>query len=190
MFSQDAFWGDDIRASQYNNLRSDMAQPGSIIMHAGGSVPIGWLGCYGAVVPVAAYPDLFAVIGYTFGSGGTTFQLPQLIDRFPVGAGSSYSVGNTGGGTKLMGVAELPSHNHTIDPDGEHLHTEAITTNVPSTNPARTFSPGYSAYGNADSAVTSASGAHDHGGVTGTTGTSTAFDIVPAYLGVLFIIKY
>ena len=64
--------------------------PGTIAMHAGAR-PNGWLTCNGSAVSRATYPDLFAVIGTTYGpgDGSTTFNLPDLRDRFALGATSN-----------------------------------------------------------------------------------------------------
>ena len=53
------------------------------------------------------------------GSNGT----PDLRDRFIVGAGGSYNVGNTGGSnTVTLNVNQIPSHNHTTGGAGSHSH--------------------------------------------------------------------
>lgn len=45
---------------------------------------------------------------------GTTWAL-YAQDRFPVGAGSSYALGNTGGAASVtLSVAQMPSHTHVI----------------------------------------------------------------------------
>lgn len=52
-------------------------------------------------------------------------QTPNLIDRFVVSAGGSYSVGDTGGSnTVVLSVNELPAHNHAVTDPG---HTHDIT---------------------------------------------------------------
>ena len=61
---------------------------GSIGYFAVTSVPAGYLKADGSAVRRETYPDLFAAIGTTFGSGDeeTTFNLPDLIDRFAQGS--------------------------------------------------------------------------------------------------------
>ena len=61
---------------------------GDIIWRAGGEAPVGFLLCNGAEVGRATYPKLFEVIGTKWGSGDgvTTFNLPNLIGKFPEGA--------------------------------------------------------------------------------------------------------
>ncbi|NKD86678.1 hypothetical protein HEQ63_10885 [Haematospirillum jordaniae] len=60
------------------------APVGSVIMHAGQEPPPLYLKCNGALLSRAAYPELFTVIGTTFGSGdgSTTFALPDLRGEF------------------------------------------------------------------------------------------------------------
>ena len=55
------------------------------------------------------------------GTNGT----PDLRNRFIVGSGSNYNIGNTGGADNVtLTTAQMPSHNHTltIDANGSHNH--------------------------------------------------------------------
>ena len=63
---------------------------GSIEFFAMASPPGGYLKADGAAVGRQTYPDLFAAIGTTFGAGDglTTFNLPDLMDRFAQGSSS------------------------------------------------------------------------------------------------------
>lgn len=63
---------------------------GSIEFFAMASPPGGYLKADGAAVGRQTYPDLFSAIGTTFGAGDglTTFNLPDLIDRFAQGSSS------------------------------------------------------------------------------------------------------
>lgn len=64
--------------------------------------------CDGSSKAVADYPYLFAVIGYTFGGSGAFFNVPNMVDRFPIGAGTK-ALGTTGGApTKTIGTTNLP----------------------------------------------------------------------------------
>lgn len=92
--------------------------PGAITMWGGGNVaPQGWHNCYGAAVSRATYAALFAAIGTTYGAGDgvSTFNLPHLGARFPLGRGSGRAPGATGGApTHTLTEAEMPRHFHTI----------------------------------------------------------------------------
>lgn len=81
------------------------------------TVETGWLLCDGSAVSRTTYAALFAVIGTTWGvgDGSTTFNLPDMQGRVPVGIGGSgvTSVGDTGGEqTHILTIAEMPSHRH------------------------------------------------------------------------------
>lgn len=78
-----------------------LAEPtGSIKPFAGTTIPDGYLLCDGSAVSRTTYAALFAVIGTTYGTGdgSTTFNLPALSARVPVGAASTQYVGYTDDG--------------------------------------------------------------------------------------------
>ena len=71
---------------------------GSYIQFAGSQAPTGFLVCNGGAISRTTYSELFAVIGTTYGSGdgSTTFNLPNLTDRFLQGSTTSGTVKNAG----------------------------------------------------------------------------------------------
>lgn len=80
-------------------------------------VPKGFLLCNGAAYSREEYPELFAAIGtiYGEGDGQTTFNVPNLATRVPVGTGEGYGLGATGGEAEhTLTVAEMPSHAHPV----------------------------------------------------------------------------
>lgn len=99
-----------------DNLASLLMPPtGSLFPFAGATAPTGYLMCDGSEVSRTTYATLYAVTGdaYGAGDGATTFNLPNLIDRIPIGAGSSYAIGSTGGeATHTLSEAELAPHRH------------------------------------------------------------------------------
>ena len=64
----------------------------------GSTVPAGYLICNGSAVSRTAYDKLFQAIGtkYGEGDGSTTFNLPNLIDRFLQGSETSGTIKNAG----------------------------------------------------------------------------------------------
>lgn len=83
--------------------------------------PKSWVQCRGQILPIQQYQALFALLGTTFGGNGvTTFGLPDLQGRVPVGAGQDLSGvqwtwGQVGGQESVtLSTAQVPAHNHTV----------------------------------------------------------------------------
>lgn len=100
---------------------SVLSPAGAIMQYAGSSAPTGWLLADGSAVSRTTYAALFAVISTTYGAGNgsTTFNLPNLKGKVPVGVDSSDTsfdaLGETGGAkTHTLTSAEMPSHSHSI----------------------------------------------------------------------------
>ncbi|MGA1036672.1 MAG: phage tail protein [Ilumatobacteraceae bacterium] len=93
---------------------------GSIVPFAGASSPDAtWLVCDGSAISRTTYAALFAVLGTTYGSGdgSTTFNIPNMKGRVPVGVDSGQTefdaLGETGGAkTHTLTESEMPSHTH------------------------------------------------------------------------------
>lgn len=75
-------------------------------------IPANYLWCNGASVLVASYPQLFAIIGYSFGGSGANFTLPNLQDRLLKGDNGT-NIGNSTGSNSLT-IANLPQHSHSL----------------------------------------------------------------------------
>lgn len=142
---------------------------GTVLPYAGSIAPQGWLLCDGSSKLTASYPDLFGVIGYTFGGSGGNFNVPNLQNNFPIGAGT-FAIGNTGGSTSIT-AAELPPHTHSGSGDTgaesqghthgmDHTHTYSGTTSNGNNNGGQGLSAG-GFYGYADNPHT-----HTYSGTT------------------------
>lgn len=109
-----------------------MSEPAGIIMPFAGTVaPQGYLLCDGSAVDRTTYATLFGVIGTTFGAGdgSTTFNLPDLGGRVPLGVSSTHLLGSTGGSeTVTLTESELPSHVHVVP---QHGHEDTIEATTP-----------------------------------------------------------
>jgi microcystin-dependent protein len=92
---------------------------GVTLPYAGSSAPTGYLLCDGASVSRTTYSALFGILGTTYGSvDGSTFNIPNLKGKIPVGRDSAQAefdtLGETGGEkTHVLTTSEIPSHSHT-----------------------------------------------------------------------------
>jgi len=104
-------------------------------------LPLNYLICDGSGVSTTAYPDLFNIIGYTYGGSGNTFNLPNFESKFPIASNSSNANGNptsnfaygngTAGAINTQTVSytggvslltKMPPHRHNIN-DPSHTHS-------------------------------------------------------------------
>lgn len=109
-------------SNQLNEILKYLAQfhpiVGTIEMYAGQNAPAGWLICDGSAISRTTYSKLFEVIGQTYGEGdgSTTFNLPDLRGRVPLGAGTgdantatAHDLGQKAGAeTHVLTNAQLP----------------------------------------------------------------------------------
>jgi microcystin-dependent protein len=94
----------------------DLSDPyvGEVIAFAGNFAPRGYLKAEGQTLTIATNTALFALLGTTFGGDGrTTFALPDLRGRAPIGTSPSTPVGaQRGAPTRTLVTANLPPHTH------------------------------------------------------------------------------
>lgn len=169
--------------------------------------------------PLAAYPVGAYYISSSSTSPATLFggTWTQITNRFILAAGSSYSVGSTGGSaTKTLTTDNLPSHSHSCGSAGSHSHTKGsmnITGSIVASDSNEVFTAvdelvqggalrltnrvdfgsittsqgaGYNGIdfdasrSGAWTGETSSNGTHSH--TIGSTGKSTAFNVMPPYI--------
>lgn len=145
---------------------------GSIFIWGGSSLPSdSWLVCNGQAVSRSTYSTLFERYGTTWGAGdgSSTFNLPNLQDRIPMGAGITVGVGQTGGAaTATLSSANIPAHTHTISINKINTTGEESGT---------------------DGIVLATEGSNSITKTTESTGSGNAFSIIPPVSGTYFIIK-
>lgn len=108
-------------AGRVKDMTGFILPVGSVLPFAGDTSLIeGWLVCDGSAISRTTYADLFQVIGITYGGGDgvSTFNLPNLQGRIPVGFDGGQtefnSLGSKGGEkVHTLTSAEMPVHNHT-----------------------------------------------------------------------------
>lgn len=96
-----------INDKPFRKLSIDIA--GTIIAFAGNNIPSGYLPCNGGAISRTTYADLFAVIGTTYGAGdgSTTFNLPNLTDKFIQGSDTAGTVKSAGLPNIVGGVSVI-----------------------------------------------------------------------------------
>ncbi|ALC11206.1 phage tail protein [Sphingopyxis sp. 113P3] len=148
---------------------------GSMMDWAAASPPTGWLICAGQSLSRAAYPDLFAVLGTTFGaSSASVFNLPDLRGRVVAGldvdsggyadrltSPNSRTLGAAGGSqTVTLTEAQMPVHTHEVSGStnsaGAHSHSLNLGggTNL--------VGNGLNTVPSSATSATGSSGAHSH----------------------------
>lgn len=90
----------------------DDAYIGAIMMWAGTYVPQNWMLCAGQSLPLMNYQALYAVIGNTYGGNQTSFNLPDLRNRFPMGSANIGQPAASGAGQVALDASHLPTHSH------------------------------------------------------------------------------
>ncbi|MCH8535577.1 MAG: tail fiber protein [Flavobacteriaceae bacterium] len=120
---------------------------GTIKLFAGNFAPQSFMYCAGQLLPINQYQALYSVLGTVYGGDGrTTFALPDLRDRVPVGAGMgqgnvglNLKPGQQGGqATHTLTLNEMPQHNHLAQVSNEN------STQSQATNGASVGTPGTS----------------------------------------------
>ena len=126
---------------EVNSLKTQIAgltpaPIGSIQMWPSDTLPTGYHLCDGSSLNISDYPELYKVLGTTYGGSGTSFKLPNIQGSFVAGKGANdyNTLGATGGANKVaLGISEMPKHNHNTSSSvsngeitisgGNHNHT-------------------------------------------------------------------
>ena len=189
---------------------------GEIAMWSTNTAPTGWLLCDGIDKDRSTYSALHSLMqaaGYPYGAGNgsTTFGIPNLLGKFPVGKDASAefnTLGATGGSkTSALAVSNLPAHNHTgsasvtVNDNGlDVLYNAGSYTTGYITG--RDIAPQDGVIdGTSNTFGIAVGSATEHGhtntasvtiNTSGGNGTATgnAFNILPPYFAINFIIRF
>ncbi|MFD1062346.1 phage tail protein [Winogradskyella litorisediminis] len=144
----------------------------------------GWMNCDGRLLPIAQYQALYALLGTTYGGDGqTTFALPDLRGRVPVGVGTGaglplVNLGETGGtNSNTLSVAQLPAHSHSVTAVAEDGTSSSPANNYPAQT--KTLDPEYSTGGTATTM---------NSNMIGNTGNGQPIENRQPYLGLRYVI--
>lgn len=178
---------------------------GLITLFAGNFAPAGWAFCQGQILNVSQYQAVFAILGTQYGGNGqTTFALPNLASRVPIGFGqgpglSQYTIGEIGGVEETtLTVSNLATHTHTVAATGAAIQAGngmGVTTDPTGNylvNAGDGVSATYPSYAPQGSAGTLANLAGPTVNLSGlavsSTGSSTPVKTLPPFLAMNFII--
>ena len=152
---------------------------GTVRIWPSNTTPSQWYKCGGQSLLKSAFPDLYAVIGNTYGSTDTHFNLPDLRNRVPVCLGDNFNVmGATGGEiTHLLTTGEIPAHYHNngmADDEGSMFVYGATSAGMP---------------GLAYKSIDGESTPRTYQGKTSSIGDGGAHNNMPPYITMSYIIR-
>ncbi|WP_137938023.1 tail fiber protein [Chitinivorax sp. B] len=173
-----------------------------IRLWAGTWAPVGWQFCNGQLLQVNSNAALFSLIGNTYGGDGrTTFALPDLRGRVPLGVGqgqglpTNYQLAGKGGAESVtLSQAQLPAHNHTIALNAGTDNSNGITNPTVGSTVFLTAGAAFigrdpiTLNGLYTSADPGPNAGKVGGGSSGVTGQSAPVDVREPYMALNFII--
>ena len=106
-----------------------------IMMFGGNFAPRGWAFCEGQLLSISSHTALFSLLGTIYGGDGrTTFALPDMRGRSPIGQGhgsglTPRSFGQRGGVESVtLNQLQMPSHTHSVNSSGSPSASVKATT--------------------------------------------------------------
>ncbi len=150
--------------------------------------PLGYMTCQGQLISIAQNTALFSLLGTTYGGDGqTTFALPDLQGRVPVGQGQgpglpAYSMGEEAGTTNVtLLTSNLPAHLHSLS--NMHVNLNVSTANAGENSPEGTYPATTAATSYSDTASPNVfGGAPQVTGTTDITGSSLPISVMNPFL--------
>ncbi len=166
---------------------------GSLLPFAGSAAPTGFLIADGSSYSTGTYPNLFSVIGYTYGGSGGNFNVPNMLGYVPAGLGGSLGLGlgNTTGATTASDTVTPTQNPH------QHVGTTGSLSGAAFGPQATGWPFGYSTVtiGNAGWAATAGGvSPYEFANTSETTATTNPVTVtvstVQQTIGVNYIIKF
>lgn len=152
---------------------------GEIRMFAGNFAPYGWAFCDGQLLRISDFETLYSLVGTMYGGDGqSTFALPDLRGRLPLGGGGSYPLAQSAGLENVtLTASQIPAHTHPIARQNGDATTSLPAGNLPATCPTAT------PYGSPTAST------YLHAAATANTGGNQPHSNMQPYLCVSFIIS-
>ncbi|MFS0553602.1 phage tail protein [Brevibacillus sp. 179-C9.3 HS] len=158
---------------------------GEIRIFAGSFPPKDWAFCNGQLIPIHQNTALFSILGVQFGGDGkSTFALPNLQGKVPMGQGAGPGltprvVGEIGGVANVTLLhTNMPAHTH----EAKASNTPTIDSPVNAIWSSTSGRGGIGAYG------TTSDNTHLSPEAIGITGETHPHSNMQPYLGLSFII--
>jgi microcystin-dependent protein len=159
---------------------------GEVRLFAGNFAPSGWALCWGQLISISQNTALFSILGTFYGGNGTTtFALPDLRGRMPLGQGQGPGLANmvigeaAGTETANMLLSNMPGHTHFVNVNGDTNGMSQTVTNTYLNGKTASGEPVVSGV----SALTTLSPA-----TVGVTGGNQPFGILPPFTCLNYII--
>jgi len=173
---------------------------GTILPWSSTSLPSGFLECNGQSVSTSTYAALFAVIAYTYGGSGASFNVPNLQDNVALGRSPGKALASTGGANtvtntgNIAGTVAGSTANATLSTAqlASHSHGTNFVNPTPYSGPAKLASPGQNAPNAGVNTTNAGSGqGHAHNMSANFSGnfTGSANSVLQPYLTLIYIIK-
>lgn len=183
------FWENEqhpLTQAEQNDLDNRLATAGGQLMNTmvglimpvmTAEAPQGTLWCDGATYNRIDYPNLYDALDPVFIIDADMFTVPDLRDRFTVGASAAKPVGETGGSFEhTQTESELVPHTHTNLP---HAHSEVTATPIVVTIglevPVASAIPGIGVTGSTSVSIDSSGG-------------GSPMDITPPFLALKYVV--
>jgi len=146
---------------------------GIIVPFAGATAPAWWLLCDGAAVKRRSFAELFVAIGTTYGvgDGSSTFNVPDLRGRAPIGLGTHADVDALADNDGVTLASRTPRHTHV---GAAHTHTGPSHTHAAGGVFVQWIAGGGIMYWNQDGTAAWTNDLHA-GNLSGNVGSSNSF---------------
>lgn len=152
--------------------------------------PKSYMQCSGQILSIASNTALFSLLGTTYGGNGqTTFALPDLRGRMPIGQGSgaglpSHTMGELSGTTSVtLLTSNIPAHTHTVSNVKVHIRSNSVLADSPTSTDSYPGTDATNVWAENPSANTfMAANTATVSGTTDITGSSYPFGIMNPYL--------